>query len=157
MISEIARTVLSEYETTLQALRSNVNTIGEYQRAVFFRQIETEQQYKNGFVSDRAHDNLAYAADHTNELWSLMNTLEYRSYVEKLRTNVSTIFFIRPHKSLMTNDGIRESVHWDSINKIDGMIKFLLECGNIPYISIYSPLQQERTKTIDYILTAKEK
>src|SRR6476660_6425892 len=74
MITEVARSVLSELESSLDSLRTDMDLVAEYQRRVFERQVSVERlQAANsgGFVSDRAFDNLAYAAEHTTILGDL--------------------------------------------------------------------------------------
>src|SRR3954452_24277629 len=73
MISEVARAVLAELETSLDSLRTDMDLVAEYQRRVFGRQVQVEKlQGSRGFVSDRAFDNLAYVAEHTTILADMM-------------------------------------------------------------------------------------
>src|ERR671936_71369 len=81
MITEVARAVLAELETSLDALRTDMDLVAEYQRRVFERQVAVEKMQGSGFVSDRAFDNLAYAAEHTLVLADLINTDEYKRYM----------------------------------------------------------------------------
>src|SRR5579859_1782816 len=74
MITEVARAVLAELETTLDALRTDMDLVAEYQRRVFERQVQVERLNAAGFVSDRAFDNLAYAAEHTMVFADLTTT-----------------------------------------------------------------------------------
>src|SRR5215510_5430518 len=81
MITEVARAVLAELETSLDALRTDVDLVAEYQRRVFEWQVQVERaQGGSGFVSDRAFDNLAYAAEHTLVLADLIQADEYQKY-----------------------------------------------------------------------------
>ena len=64
MISEVARAVLAEMETALDALRTDMDLVAEYQERVFARQVAVEKSHDGRFV-DRAFDNLAYVAEHT--------------------------------------------------------------------------------------------
>src|SRR6266851_417068 len=73
MITEVARAVLAEMESSLDALRTDIELVAEYQRNVFERQIAVEKLEGEGFVSDRAFCNLAYAAEHTTILADLMS------------------------------------------------------------------------------------
>ena len=67
MITEVARAVLAEMETGLDALRTDMDLVAEYQERVFERQVAGRAACSRpGFVSDRAFDNLAYAAEHTH-------------------------------------------------------------------------------------------
>src|SRR5262252_7190354 len=72
MITEVARAVLAEMETSLDALRTDIDLVAEYQKSVFMRQIAVEKAQPGGFVSDRAFCNLAYAAEHTTILGDLL-------------------------------------------------------------------------------------
>ena len=78
MITEVARGVLAELEIGFERLRSDIEMVNMYQKRVFERQIEVERLQKGSFVSDRAFDNLAYAAEHTTNLAELMATQEFR-------------------------------------------------------------------------------
>lgn len=150
MITEVARAVLAELETSLDALRTDMELVAEYQRRVFERQVHVERMQQSGFVSDRAFDNLAYAAEHTLVLADLINTDEYRKYMEWVAQGI--VFFVRPHKDLLKEDGVRAGVTWESVLRIDGMIKLMLEQGRIPYLPIESVAMQERARAVDFVL-----
>src|SRR5215470_3650171 len=81
MISEVARGVLAELETTFDALRTDIDQVGVYQRRVFERQMAAERGHGGGFVSDRAFDNLAYAAEHTTILADLLSEQGFADYM----------------------------------------------------------------------------
>src|SRR5262249_3950177 len=131
MITEVARAVLAELETSLDALRTDVDLVAEYQRRVFERQVQVERaQGGSGFVSDRAFDNLAYAAEHTLVLADLIQTDDYQKYMEWVAQGI--VFFVRPHKDLLKEDGVRAGVTWESVLRIDGMIKLMLEQSRTP-------------------------
>src|SRR5438105_6055738 len=80
MITEVARLVLAEMETSLDALRTDVDLTADYQRRIFERQVKIERQQPTGFVSDRAFDNLAYAAEHTTILADLIGDPGFGEY-----------------------------------------------------------------------------
>lgn len=150
MITEVARAVLAELETSLDALRTDMELVAEYQKRVFERQTQVERLQGSGFVSDRAFDNLAYAAEHTLISAELFNTDEYRKYVEWVGQGI--VFFVRPHKDLLKEDGVRAGVTWESVLRIDGMIKLMLEQSRIPYLPIESVAMQERARAVDFVL-----
>src|ERR1043165_3314067 len=81
MISEVARAVLAEMETGLDALRTDMDLVAEYQERVFQRQGTGEQQDEGRYVSDRAFDNLAYVAEHTTNAFAMMNDQRFRDYM----------------------------------------------------------------------------
>ncbi|MFH1435266.1 MAG: ATP-binding protein [Pseudomonadota bacterium] len=150
MISEVARAVLAEMEIPLEGLRTDIDLVNRYQTRVFEKQIEVERNYKAGFVSDRAFDSLAYTAEHATVLASVMESKQFRDYMKLVREG--TIFFLRPHSTLLSNDGVRETVNWEGVIRIDGMIKFLLEQFRFKYIPVQSLSMQERVKIVEFVL-----
>jgi hypothetical protein len=153
MITEVARAVLAELEIDLDSLRTDMERVSDYQRRVFERQIAIEKLQEKGFVSDRAFDNLAYAAEHALVLGDIMSGQsgeEVRQYMEWVSEGV--VFFVRPHRSLLREDGVRAGVDWDSVVRIDGMVKLLLEQFRIPYLPIDTPSMQERVRGVEFVL-----
>jgi hypothetical protein len=150
MITEVARAVLAELETSLDALRTDMDLVAEYQRRVFERQVQVERLHGGDFVSDRAFDNLAYAAEHTLILADMINGDEFKRYCEWVSQGI--VFFVRPHKDLLREDGVRAGVTWESVLRIDGMIKLMLEQSKIPYLPIESVAMQERARAVDFVL-----
>jgi hypothetical protein len=150
MISEIARAVLAELETSFDALRTDMDLVAEYQKRVFERQREVERTQQSGFVSDRAFDNLAYAAEHTLCVGDMIADDTYRQYMEWVAQGI--VFYVRPHRDLLKEDGIRAGVTWESVLRIDGMVKFMLEQSRIPYLPIESASMQERARAVDFVL-----
>jgi nicotinamide riboside kinase len=150
MISEVARAVLAEMETGLDALRTDVDLVAEYQERVFARQVAVEHQHDGRFVSDRAFDNLAYVAEHTTSAAAMMNSQQFRDYMRWVSDGV--VFFLRPHPSLVKSDGVRAGVSWDSVLRIDGMVKLMLELHGISYLPIESVSMQERVRAVEFVL-----
>jgi nicotinamide riboside kinase len=150
MISEVARAVLAEMETDLDALRTDMELVAEYQERVFARQVAVERLHDGRFVSDRAFDNLAYVAEHTTNAAAMMNDKRFHDYMTWVREGV--VFFIRPHQSLLKHDGVRAGVSWDSVLRIDGMVKLMLEQHRISYLPIESVSMQERVRAIEFVL-----
>ena len=151
MITEVARQVLSERELHIDSLRHDLDLVDSYQADVFYRQIEAESKYDN-FVSDRTIDNLAYAAQHSRILAQLIKSAEFKNYIIKLKSKDSVIFFVRPSKATLKVDGVRESLSWDGVVSIDGMVKLLLEMYELPYYQISVDNMQERVRLIDNVL-----
>lgn len=156
MITEVARMILSEKELHLDSLRTNLNVVDDYQSKIFSRQIEQENKIDN-FVSDRSFDCLAYAAQHSRILPSLLKSEELKTYLNKLKSEDSIIFFIRPSKATLKDDGIRESLTWDGIIAIDAMVKLLCEMFELRYFQINTDNMQERVRLIDSILSLNKK
>ena len=150
MISEVARAVLAEMETGLDALRTDMDLVAEYQERVFARQVAVERQHEGKFVSDRAFDNLAYVAEHTTNAAFMMNDARFLDYMKWVRQGV--VFFLRPHQSLLKDDGVRAGVSWDSVLRIDGMVKLMLEQHGISYLPLESVSMQERVRAVEFVL-----
>ncbi len=154
MITEVARAVLAEMETNLDALRTDMDLVAEYQRRVFERQVAVEKLQTGGFVSDRAFDNLAYAAEHTTIVADLLHDTSFQEYMQWVSRGV--VLFLRPHASLLKEDGVRAGVSWDSVVRIDGMIKLLLEQYRISYLPVESVSMQERVRAVEFVLGRSE-
>ncbi len=150
MITEVARAVLAEMESSLDALRTDMDLVAEYQERVFARQVAIERLHEGRFVSDRAFDNLAYAAEHTTVVADLVSDQRFADYMKWV--SAGTVFFLRPHQSLLREDGVRAGVSWESVLRIDGMIKLLLEVHRVPYLPIESVSMQERVRATDFVL-----
>jgi len=151
MISEVARAILAEMETALEALRTDMELVAEYQERVFARQVQVERSHEGKFVSDRAFDNLAYVAEHTTNAAAMMNDQRFRDYMKWVSEGV--VFFLRPHQSLLKEDGTRAGVLWDSVLRIDGMVKLMLEQHGVSYLPIESVSMQERVRAVDFVLS----
>ncbi|MDX2088101.1 MAG: AAA family ATPase [Kofleriaceae bacterium] len=150
MISEMARAVLAEMETGLDALRTDMDLVAEYQERVFARQVAVEKLHEGRFVSDRAFDNLAYVAEHTTNAAAMMNDQRFHDYMKWVREGI--VFFLRPHQSLLKEDGVRAGVSWDSVLRIDGMVKLMLEQHRISYLPLESVSMQERVRAVEFVL-----
>jgi nicotinamide riboside kinase len=150
MITEVARAVLAEHETSLDHLRTDMDAVAEYQERVFARQVAIEKLHDGKFVSDRAFDNLAYAAEHTTVVAGMMSDQRFRDYMAWVAEGI--VFFLRPHPSLLREDGVRAGVSWDSVLRIDGMIKLLLEQHRISYLPVESVSMQERVRAVEFVL-----
>jgi nicotinamide riboside kinase len=150
MITEVARAVLAEMEASLDTLRTDMDLVSEYQQRVFERQVAIEKLHNGTFVSDRAFDNLAYAAEHTTIAADLLDDKRFREYMKWVSEGV--VFFVRPHASLLKEDGVRAGVSWESVLRIDGMIKLMLEQHRIAYLPLESVSMQERVRGVEFVL-----
>ena len=83
-----------------------------------------------------------------------MNGKDFRDYMEWV--GQGTVFFVRPQKELLREDGVRASVTWDSVIRIDGMIKMLLEQYGIRYLPIDMANMQERCRAVEFVLERME-
>src|ERR1051325_6848238 len=150
MITEVARAVLAEMETCLDALRTDMDLVAEYQERVFARQVAVERLHDGRFVSDRAFDNLAYVAEPPTTAAAMMNDQRFRDYMAWVSEGI--VFFLRPHQSLLKDDGVRAGVSWDSVLRIDGMVKLMLEQHGVAYLPIESVSMQERGRAVEFVL-----
>jgi len=150
MISEVARAVLAEMEAGLDTLRTDMDLVADYQERVFARQVAVERLHDGRFVSDRAFDNLAYVAEHTTNSAAMMNDQRFHDYMKWVSEGI--VFFLRPHQSLLKDDGVRSGVSWDSVLRIDGMVKLMLEQYGITYLPIESVSMQERVRAVEFVL-----
>ena len=150
LVTEVARAVLNETETRFDQIRVDMGRVAQYQHEVFKRQGAAEKAAGENFVSDRAFDHIAYAAEHSLIVADLIESPEFKTYVEGMRQGL--IFFVRPCKELLHEDGVRESPVWDGVVRIDAMIKLLLEQWRLPYLSIHSSSLQERVRAVEFVL-----
>ncbi len=151
MISEVARGVLAEMEEHLDAMRSRLDVVDRYQTEVFERQITAEAQQVGSFVSDRAFCNLAYAAQHARVLNKLATDPRLGSYMDSVKDGL--VFFLRPHRELLAEDGVRAGVAWEEVLRIDGMVKLMLEMFAIPYIPVDCLPMQERVRLLERVFS----
>lgn len=152
LLTEVARSLLAERELSMDTLRHDLKVVDSFQEGIFMRQMEVEKG-KEDFVSDRSFDNLAYAAQHSRVLHRVLETTEVHAYVERLRSDDSLLFFVRPVQSTMRNDGVREQVEWDGLQQIDGMVKFMLEMWGLRYFQISTGSMQERARFVDAVIS----
>lgn len=151
MISEVARGVLAEMEDQLDNIRSDLDVVDSYQRQVFERQILAEAEQDGDFVSDRAFCNLAYAAHHATILSDLATDPRLRTYMDSVRGGL--VFFLRPHRELLREDGVRAGCEWEEVLRIDGMVKLMLEMFGVPYIPMDCLPMQERVRLIERVFS----
>jgi adenylate kinase family enzyme len=156
MVTEVARQVLSERELAINSLRTNLDIVDSYQTEVFERQMSEEEKYTS-FVSDRTFDNLAYAVQHSRIFAKLIKLSKFDKYLESLKNSEAFVFFVRPSKETLREDGVRETLNWDGIVAIDAMIKLMIEMWEIPYIQINTSNMQERVRLIDNVLGRYQK
>lgn len=151
MLPELARIILAEWELNIDTLRVNLDTVDKYQEEIISRQFIEEKKHKD-FVSDRSFDGLAYAAQHSRMLNKLLKREDLQNYVEKLKDDNTFIFFVRPSRATMKQDGVRETLNWEGIIQIDAMCKFMIEMWGLSYYQVNMDSIQERVRFIDSVL-----
>lgn len=152
LLTEVARQILSEQELQMDTLRTDLDVVDDYQMRIFHRQVEQENKYIN-FVSDRSFDCLAYAAQHSRTLATVLKDPVFLNYIEKLRQQESIVFFVRPHRATMKADGVREHLTWDGIIAIDAQVKFICEMFELRYFQVNTDNMQERVRLVDAVLS----
>jgi hypothetical protein len=152
LLPEVARLVLAERELSMKSLRMDLDVVDAFQQEIFSRQMEMERGLKE-FVSDRCFDNLAYAAQHSTILQKIMATPGLEDYIKSMRDPESFVFFVRPSRDTLHEDGVREEIVWEEVLRIDAMVKFMLEMWNIRYFQISTPGMQERARLVDSVLS----
>jgi len=80
----------------------------------------------------------------------MMNDQRFHDYMKWVRGGI--VFFLRPHQSLLKEDGVRAGVSWDSVVRIDGMVKLMLEQHQISYLPLESVSMQERVRAVEFVL-----
>lgn len=145
LINEVARQVIAEMELSFESLRVDLDRALDYQRKVFQRQLDVEERFPGGFVSDRSFDNIAYAARHCTTISGILDD-RADEYFRMVRER-SLVFYVRPQRECMVNDGFRETVAWDEINRIDGMLDFIFTWQRIPCIGISELNMKDRVRT----------
>lgn len=155
LLPEVARLVLAERELSMDSLRMDLDVVDSFQKEIFVRQMATEKEVR-AFVSDRCFDNLAYAAQHSTILKDILEMDSLSDYVERMRSPSVFIFFVRPSRATMREDGVREQVDWEEVLRIDAMIKFMLEMWGLRYFLVATPGMQERARLVDAVLSGAD-
>jgi hypothetical protein len=81
----------------------------------------------------------------------MMNDARFHEYMKWVREGI--VFFVRPQQSLLKEDGVRAGVSWDSVLRIDGMVKLMLEQHGISYLPLESVSMQERVRAVEFVLS----
>ena len=80
----------------------------------------------------------------------MVNDAGFSDYMKWVSGGI--VFFLRPHKSLLVQDGVRAGVDWESVVRIDGMVKLLLEMYRVQYLPVESLSMQERVRAVQFVL-----
>lgn len=156
-LPECARMILSEQELQIDKLRSDIETVNQYEQDVFERQIKEEEKNEN-FVSDRTGlDVLAYASAYSTVLINLINSSTFQHCLTTLKDPNSYIFMIKPSKSCLKQDGVREHLIWDSLIALDAQLKLLFNLFEVRYYQIDTDNMAERIRLVNAILSSNSK
>jgi len=94
--------------------------------------------------------NIYFVGAHTDRLATLLRQPQTLEYLNKLREHL--VVFVRPHKELLAEDGVRETPKWDEVLRIDGMIQLLLAQFEIPHIILDALSMADRTRTLSCVI-----
>lgn len=158
ILDEIARIEIAKMGGGFDALRTDLAAVTRFQRNVFASQLRVGQGVDR-YVSDRAFDNIAYAAESAEHgtaaaMWRSPACRQYvRRIAETVRSKQGAVFFVRPGVT-PRGDGVRAEGDLDvgGVCRIDGMVKLLLELGDVPYVPIATTNFQERAAIVEGVL-----
>jgi len=151
LVTEAVRPVLACREVPLPVIRASVSEAEAFQRELIHKQTKAEGNAGNTFVSDRCVlDYLAYTAEHTMILHQFTATLQMQA--ARLREPDVVVFFLRPQRDLLAEDGARETPVWDAVIRIDAMLKCLFVLHGVDYISIDTPNMAERVRVVRHVI-----
>lgn len=139
----------------------NIEALDAYQAEVWRCQLEAEEPFwrdeQRSFVSDRGPDMLAYTAKWSRIAWQIARSEAFAAYMSRIRQSGRAVcFFVRPTSETLKKaaaEGRREyflDPEWQ--HGVDGVVEFLLESHEIPYISIASARLKDRIRTVDTVL-----
>lgn len=157
LITEVVRGLLAARETTLDAVRLDVGASNALQTEIFHHQLADEARMtasQGFFVSDRSLDFLAYTAAWASNADSIASHPDFARYVAGLKAPEAVVFFVRPHKELVTPDGTRSAadLRWEEVLRIDAMVECLLECHGIPYVPVSMMAMRDRVKLVERVI-----
>lgn len=158
ILDEIARIEIAKMGGGFDKLRTDLDAVTRFQKNVFHAQIRAVQGVER-YVSDRAFDNVAYAAENAAcgtaaAMWRSPACRRYvRGIADTVRRCEGAVFFVRPGVAL-ARDGVRAEGDLDAtgVLLIDGMVKLLLELGDVPYVPIRTTNFQERAAIVAGVL-----
>ena len=76
------------------------------------------------------------AAQHSQLAPEVFTSPRLADYMEHVRGGI--VFYLRPHRELLADDGVRERSDWEEVLRIDGMVKLMLEMFAVPYVPVAS-------------------
>ena len=149
-IPEQVRVISAEREiVSLEKLRIDTSSIDEFQWETLKRQFESEKIIGKNFVSCRCIDNVAFLAffGSRGHLSAVRATKVYKDYVEWLKRDDVTIFYMLPQKRLITGDGFRDTDQ-DLALQISGAVRMVLEMEGLNYIPVHPLAASDRERII---------
>lgn len=159
VLDEVASIQIAKLgRTGFDKLRVDLDAVTAFQRGVFEMQLTMGRGMRR-FVSDRAFDNLCYAAEHARpgtvaDLWEDPRCRTYvRGIARAVERREGAVFFVRPGVD-PDHNGTRsdKDLAPDAIHRLDGMTKLILELGRVRYVPINTTIFQERAAIVDATL-----
>lgn len=158
ILDEIARIEIAKMGGGFDKLRTDLDAVTRFQKNVFAAQLRVGQGISR-YVSDRAFDNVAYAAENAAHgtaaaMWRSAACRRYvRGIGDAVRRCEGAVFFVRPGV-VPVRDGVRAEGDLDvgGVHRIDGAVKLLLELGDVPYVPIQTTNFQERAAIVAGVL-----
>ena len=127
-----------------------------FQSEVFRRQLKNESEAGDRFVSDRAFDHVAYAAEVSLTTWQTARSEEWRGYLDSLRLSSAVVFFVRPAPGgawPSARDGTRDRyLEPAMVHRVDGVVQYVLESNEVPYIPVLPATPRDRTRLVEWVL-----
>lgn len=152
LIDEVARQVLAAGKYgDLERLRTDPPACRAFQRAVWRGQLEAEARLgDDNFVSDRTFDNVCYWQVYAEGVRELIDSEEFRQYVERVRAPDSVVLFARPERAFLRRDGVRTEAELDLevVGQFDGLTLGLLETYGVQYVPIRGEVLKERMMVV---------
>ncbi len=140
LYTEVARRAVADTGKTLDELRTDLQALEALQRTISDEQLKIDDEAGDDFVSDRAFDNWAYAAEHTLGLGEILASPRAAKYIERVAGGL--IFFVRPLLTVQS-DGVRpkQDLNITSVERIDAMVQFMLEQWRVQYRMRYFSIE----------------
>jgi len=148
LVSEAVRPVLASREVDINVLRADLNQTEGFQHELIERQVKAEKRKEDAVYDRCTFDYIAYTAEHTCVSYGLKTEMADAA----ARLKGAVVFLLRPQPELMADDGVREKVVWESVIRIDAMIKLLFEMYDVNYIPISTANMAERARTVATVL-----
>jgi hypothetical protein len=154
LLGSAARDVAARFEKSLDDIRMEPAVNDDYQWQVFQEQIKREHDHTN-FVSDRAFDSLCYSCTHAHNASKIFHSEAFYAYLRSLQKPDRLIFYVRPHRELLTTDAFRSGsdLTWEAMLRFDGQVQAVLEMLDVRYFQIDCLTMRDRVRLVKNIVS----
>lgn len=148
---------------TNQTCTMDAQVVDSFQKSVWNHQLELERPFwdseESAFVSDRSFDLMAYTSGVSSVTWQIYRSKDLHDYLYRMRNPFVLVFFLRPNKKVKAKkDGRRDNfLTTEMTYRLDGVIEYILEGNEIPYVPITSPVFRDRMRTVDRLISAVQR